>query len=119
MRPAVYFNPTTNEIFTVGLSQDEQFPAGNGWIKVSDNPRLGLLPVRELLVQQGLVENARRVYWYGFRGSADGRENDRAFSQSWQRADVAASRQQRLSFSVLSRVRDLLRTLFGVRSRHA
>jgi len=111
MSPGMYFNPTFNEIVAVGLSQDEHLPAGNGWIKVSDNPRLGLLAVRDLLVRQGLVRHAEVVYWYGLKGSAGGRD-DQAFLQFSQGADIATGRQPRSSFPIPSRVRDLLRTLF-------
>lgn len=119
MKLGTYFNSTTNEIVAVRLSDDKEFPAGNGWVKVTDNPRLGLLLVRDLLVKQKLVKDPRLVYWYGFRGSADGRESDRAFSHSWRRADGASPQRQRPSSSVRSRVLHLLRALFRVRSRYA
>ncbi len=67
MSPGIYFNVAFHEVLAVGLSKDEAFPEQDGWTKVSDNPRLGLLAVRQLLVGKGLVSDPRKVDWFGTR----------------------------------------------------
>ena len=37
----------------------------NRLAKVSDDPGIGLLAIRELLISDGFVDDPRPVYWYG------------------------------------------------------
>jgi len=60
MEMGIYFKAETNEITRVsGSNQPEP-----GWLHVSQNARLGLLAVRRILAERGLVSDPREVYWY-------------------------------------------------------
>lgn len=118
MTIGIFFNRSFNEIFAVGLCDDDELPETAGWIKVSDDPHLGLLPVRRLLVEGGLVKDYRLAYWYGFRGSVAGHERP-APLQSSPGADRATARQRRSPLSALTRLGEILRIIFGVRGRYA
>lgn len=115
----MYFNPATHELVPVGLSRDEKVSPGSGWVKISDDPRLGLLAVRDLLVRKGLVNDPHTVYWYGFRGSEDGREHARGLVQRPETTDAAPGPHRARASSMLFRVRDALRTLFRAPNRFA
>lgn len=61
MRTGIYFNGTTNEITSV---TDADGHPGPQWHHVSDDVGLGLLAIRQLLVERGLVGEGTTVYWY-------------------------------------------------------
>jgi len=67
MLTGIYFNKDLNEVRSVGLGQDEEPLADSDWVRVSDDPRLGLLAIRRLLSEQGLVADPRGVDWSGTR----------------------------------------------------
>ncbi len=57
---SVYFNPNTKEI-TLGYGP----PAlSQPWTCVSADASLGLLAIRQLLVEEGYVEHPEVVYWH-------------------------------------------------------
>ena len=61
MRTGICFNRTTNEIMSVTDADDHPGPQ---WQHVTGETRLGLLAIRKLLVERGLVDDATVVYWY-------------------------------------------------------
>ena len=60
MKTGIYFNRTVNEITSV---VDGDRHPGPQWLHVSDETGLGLLAVRVLLVEAGLVDDPTQVYW--------------------------------------------------------
>ncbi|MEE8346552.1 MAG: hypothetical protein V3S20_04295 [Dehalococcoidia bacterium] len=64
-RAGIYFRRETKEVCRIG--SDSEAPPGDGWAKVSEEPDLGLLEVREILRARNLVDDPREVYWYGLR----------------------------------------------------
>ncbi len=61
MRTGIYFNPSTNEVTSV---TDADVPPRSQWQHVSDDSRLGLLAIRELVLERGLADDPTTVYWY-------------------------------------------------------
>ena len=57
----VYFNPDSKEITIGGPDEPALEPA---WVRISDDNTLGLISVRQLLVERGFVDDASLVYWY-------------------------------------------------------
>lgn len=111
--PGIYFNRKTKEVVSINGGQ-EDFDL-NGWARVSDDPTLRLLVVRELLLEKGLIRNDRAVYWSGFRtpGRADddGSAVDLTFlKQGRQESDLRSARRRRGSGSAVQR---LLRSILG------
>ena len=72
MLAGIYFNKNLNEVHSVGLGQDEEPLTDSDWVRVSDDPRLGLLAIRRLLTEQGLVADPRGVDWLGTRAGGPG-----------------------------------------------
>lgn len=113
-RDGIYFNRKTKEIVSTNGHVDGLDL--KGWVKISDNPRLRLLVVRELLLEKGLIRNERAVYWSGFRAS--GRADDvgqtlgLTLSKRTERESELRSSQRRDSGSAARR---LLRSIFGPR----
>ncbi len=62
MDQGIYFKAETNE--AVSVASGEQAPS-DGWLKLSDEPGLGLVAVRGLLLERELVDERRAldVYW--------------------------------------------------------
>lgn len=65
--PGIYFNRKTKEVASIN-GHEEDFDL-SGWVRVSADPGLRLLVMRELLLEKGLIRDDRAVYWSGFRGS--------------------------------------------------
>ena len=113
--PGIYFNRKTEEVVSINGHQDG-FDL-KGWVRVSDDPTLRLLVVRELLKENRLAKDARRVYWSGFRGSApgdDGSAVDTTFlKQARRESELKSAQRRRGSGSALWR---LLRSILGSRA---
>ena len=60
MKTGIYYNDTTKEITSV---TDENISVGSDWCFLTSQAGLGLLAVRSMLVEQGLVNDERIVYW--------------------------------------------------------
>ena len=69
----IYFNSASKEIFARS-SLATPLPESEGWAKVSDDPRIRLLAVRELLTIDGFVDDPRPVDWYGTNLRPDDQE---------------------------------------------
>ncbi len=69
----IYFNSASKEIFARS-SLATPLPESEGWAKVSDDPRIRLLAVRELLAIDGFVDDPRPVDWYGTNLRPDDQE---------------------------------------------
>ncbi len=61
MKAGVYYNDITHEITSVTNSD---LPSGAGWTHLTDEAQLGLLAVRAMLIDRGLVDDDRAVYWH-------------------------------------------------------
>lgn len=61
MKTGIYFNRTKNEVMSV---TDGDARPGPEWLHLSDEPRLGLLAIRELVKEAGLVADLSEVYWH-------------------------------------------------------
>ena len=61
MNTGIYYNNITKEITSVTNSD---LPSEAGWRQLTDDPQLGLLAVRALLVDRGLVDEDTTVYWH-------------------------------------------------------
>ena len=61
MRTGIYFNPSTNEVTSV---TDADAHPGAQWQHVSDDSKLGLLAIRKVVLERGLVNDLTTVYWY-------------------------------------------------------
>ncbi len=64
MQRGIFFRTETNEVLSVGGDGDEL--PGDGWQSLTDDPALGLVSIRALLVEQGLAAEATAAdaYWY-------------------------------------------------------
>lgn len=63
MQQGIYFRSRTSEVTAV-TDETDTLP-GAGWERVAEDTRLGLVAVRHLLIERGLVdaEGAIPVYW--------------------------------------------------------
>ncbi len=61
MRTGIYYNDTTKEITSV---TNGVLPSEAGLTHLTDDAQLGLLAVRAILVDRGLVDDVTAVYWY-------------------------------------------------------
>ena len=61
MNTGIYYNNITKEITSVTNSD---LLSEAGWRQLTDDPQLGLLAVRALLVDRGLVDEDTTVYWH-------------------------------------------------------
>ena len=61
MKTGIYFNGRTNEIMSI---TDEKISVGSDWRFLTSQATLGLLAVRGVLVEQGLVCDEKAVYWH-------------------------------------------------------
>ena len=61
MNSGIYFNPTTKEITSV---TDGDIGLEGDWTYLTKDARLGLLAVRSILRERGLVDDDTAVYWY-------------------------------------------------------
>ena len=64
MKHGIYFRTATSEVLDVHDGHGQ--PPGGDWKHVTEEAGLGLVAVRRLLVEHGLVdgEGAKEVYWY-------------------------------------------------------
>ncbi len=64
MQRGIFFRSKTNEVLSVAGDGDEL--PGDGWQLLTDDPALGLVSIRSLLVEQGLAgeSTASDAYWY-------------------------------------------------------
>lgn len=114
--PGIYFNRKTKEVVSTN-GHVEDFDL-KGWVRVSDDPTLRLLVVREVLLEKGLIRNDRTVYWSGFRGSGradgDGWAVGLTLSKQTEReSDLKSTQRRRGSGSAVQR---LLRSILGSRT---
>ena len=119
--PGIYFNRKTREVVSINGGQGD-FDL-SGWARVSDDPTLRLLAVRELLLAKGLIRNDRAVYWSGFRGSAPGGDDSSAVGVTFSipaqpQTDLKPShhRPGGLLSPILTAMQVLLRFVFGPRA---
>ncbi len=61
MKTGIYYNDTTREITSV---TNGGLPSEAGWTHLTDDAQLGLLAVRAILVDRGLVDDGTTVYWH-------------------------------------------------------
>lgn len=61
MRTGIYFNDATKEITSV---TNGALPSEAGWTHLTDETQLGLLAVRSILTDRGLVDDDTAVYWH-------------------------------------------------------
>ena len=61
MRTGIYYNDATKEITSV---TNGALPSEAGWTHLTDETQLGLLAVRSILTDRGLVNDDRAVYWH-------------------------------------------------------
>ena len=61
MSPGIYLNEASNEILSVGVGEPTP---DDGWTLITDDPRLGLVAARAIVVELGLTDDFRAVYWH-------------------------------------------------------
>lgn len=61
MKTGIYYNDTTKEITSV---TNGVLPSEDEWTHLTDDAQLGLLAVRAILVDRGLVDDGTTVYWH-------------------------------------------------------
>lgn len=61
MTKGIYYNHITKEITSV---TNGDLPLDAGWRHLTDEPQLGLLAVRAILVNRNLVDDEKEVYWH-------------------------------------------------------
>lgn len=61
MNSGIYFNSTTKEITSV---TDGDLGLEDNWTYLTNEARLGLLAIRSILRERGLVDDDTAVYWY-------------------------------------------------------
>lgn len=114
--PGIYFNRKTREVISINGHEDRLDL--KGWVKISDEPSLGLLAVRELVMEKRLAKDARDVYWSGFRRSGPGGDDGQAvgvtfLKQARRESELKSTQRRRGSGSAVQR---LLRSIFGPRA---
>ncbi len=57
----IYFNRKTKEVARVALGES---PPEGEWKMVSEDAGLGLLAIRRLVAEQGLVDDPETVFWH-------------------------------------------------------
>lgn len=61
MKTGMYYNDATKEITSV---TNGTLPSEAGWTHLTDETQLGLLAVRSILAERGMVDDDRTVYWH-------------------------------------------------------
>ena len=61
MRTGIYYNDARKEITSV---TNGALPSEAGWTHLTDETQLGLLAIRSILTDRGLVGDDRAVYWH-------------------------------------------------------
>lgn len=61
MKTGIYYNAITKEITSV---TNDTLPSDAGWTHLTDETQLGLLAVRSILADRGIVDDDRAVYWH-------------------------------------------------------
>ncbi len=61
MKTGIYYSDITKEITSV---TNDALPSEDRWTHLTDDAQLGLLAVRAILVDRGLVDDVTAVYWY-------------------------------------------------------
>ena len=59
----IYVNPTTRRAFRA--STTHAAPEGAEWVLVSDDSMIGMVRVREIAVERGLVDKPEEIQWTG------------------------------------------------------
>ncbi len=62
----IYFSSERNEVFAK-ICEEDSLPEDVSWVHVSDDPNLGLMVIREMVVRRGLASDREGVYWYGLK----------------------------------------------------
>ncbi len=65
----IYFSSARNEVFAK-TSETESLPDDVSWIQVSNDTSLGLMAIRKLVVDRGLVTEGGTIYWHGLKTKA-------------------------------------------------
>jgi len=60
-KAGIYLNTATNTVRRVGVGVNA--PGEAGWVKVSDDPNLGLLAIREVAAERSLSAAAASIAW--------------------------------------------------------